>query len=64
MGRACLALVVGALFLAVPATMAAQGIPLPQPAPKNRTAGRPGAGDAHRRARTPGTDAAGRIGRL
>ena len=37
MGRACLALVVGALFLAVPATMAAQGIPLPQPAPKNRT---------------------------
>jgi outer membrane lipoprotein-sorting protein len=37
MGRACLALVVGSLFLAVPATMAAQGIPLPQPAPKNRT---------------------------
>ena len=37
MGRAYLAALVGALLIAAPAMVAAQGVPLPQPAPKNRT---------------------------
>ncbi len=37
MGRAYLAALVGALLIAAPAIVAAQGVPLPQPAPKNRT---------------------------
>ena len=64
MGRACLALVVGALFLAVPATMAAQGIPLPQPAPKNRTQAARALAMPTDALGRPGTDAAGQIGRL
>ena len=37
MGRARLAALVGAMLIAAPVIVAAQGVPLPQPAPKNRT---------------------------
>ena len=37
MGRAGLAALVGAMLLVAPAMVMAQGIPLPQPAPKNRS---------------------------
>jgi outer membrane lipoprotein-sorting protein len=37
MGRARLAALIGAMLIVAPVMVAAQGIPLPQPAPKNRT---------------------------
>jgi outer membrane lipoprotein-sorting protein len=37
MGRARLAALIGAMLIAAPVMVAAQGVPLPQPAPKNRT---------------------------
>ena len=37
MGRARLAALVGAMLIAAPVIVGAQGVPLPQPAPKNRT---------------------------
>jgi len=36
MGRARLAALIGAMLIAAPVLVAAQGVPLPQPAPKNR----------------------------
>jgi len=37
MGRAGLAAIVGAVLITAPVMVAAQGVPLPQPAPKNRS---------------------------